>query len=253
MSTIKDNLPKAFKGLVVVWVIGLVIFELLTAWGISKWPLVGSLEARITADATIYLIWQAVAIYVLVGGTIVYAAVRFRVPESDTGIPAHQARTSRPFVVTWLVLAILINLINTIYPGMVGLVALWDNQIGAKNPLVVDVTAQQWKWTFSYPKQGVTDVSRLVVPVNRTVEFVLRTKDVMHDFWVPAWGTKKDVIPNEVRHLFVTPTVIGSTATNPMIRVQCTLICGNGHPLMRAPVSVLSAAGFKKWVASNSF
>ena len=254
MSTTKENLWKAFGGLVAVWIVALLIAGPLTGWALSHWPLLGSLQAHITADATTYLIWQAAALYVLVGGAIVYSAIRFRASSaSDTTIPSYQGRNWTPFVLSWLVLAIGINLANTIYPGMVGLEALWAQQLDAKNPLVVDVTAQQWKWTFSYPKQGVTDVSQLVVPEGRTVEFVLRTKDVMHDFWVPAWGVKKDVIPNEVRHLYVTPTVLGSTATNPMIRVQCSLICGNGHPLMRAPVQVVTGADFKKWVASNSF
>ncbi|MHB8252597.1 MAG: cytochrome c oxidase subunit II [Acidiferrobacter sp.] len=254
MSAKKDNLWKAFAGLVVVWIIGMPIGELLAGWGISHWPLLGSLQAHITADATTYLIWQAVAIYVLVGGAIVYSAVRFRASSADDDTaPVYQRRNWAPLAVLWLVLSIGVNLANTIYPGMVGLEGLWTLQMDAKNPLVVDVTAQQWKWTFSYPKQGVTDVSDLIVPVGRTVEFVLRTKDVMHDFWVPAWGVKKDVIPNEVRHLYVTPTVLGSTASNPMIRVQCALICGNGHSMMRAPVKVVTAADFKKWVASNSF
>ena len=254
MNAAKENLWKAFRGLVVVWIIGLAIGETLMAWGIGDWPILGSIQAHITADATTYLLWQAVAIYVLVGGAVVYSAFRFRASSmSDTAAPTYQKRTWAPFVVTWLVLAIGINLANTIYPGMVGLEQLWGIQLDTKNPLVIDVTAQQWKWTFSYPKQGVTDVSQLVVPEGRTIDFVLRTKDVMHDFWVPAWGEKKDVIPNEVRHLFITPTMLGTTATNPMLRVQCSLICGNGHPLMRAPVKVVTPADFKAWVANNSF
>ena len=253
MSAKTENLVKAFGGLVVVWIIGLVIAEGITAVALRHWPLIGSVQAQITADATTYLIWQAVAIYVLVGGTIVYSVIRFRARPGDMGPPAFQRRYWTPFVVFWLGMSIAINMANTIYPGMVGLEQLWGIQLQAKHPLVVDVTAQQWKWTFSYPKQGITDVSQLVVPRGETIDFVLRTKDVEHDFWVPAWGVKKDVIPNEVRHLYITPTVLGSTKTNPMIRVQCSLICGNGHPMMRAPVQVLTKAAFKTWVANNSF
>ncbi len=253
MSAKTENLVKAFGGLVVVWIIGLVIAEGITAVAINHWPLIGSVQAHITADATIYLIWQAVALYVLVGGTIVYSVFRFRARPGDMGPPAYQRRFWAPFVVFWLGTSIAINMANTIYPGMVGLEQLWGIQLNAKHPLVVDVTAQQWKWSFSYPKQGITDVSQLVVPKGETIDFVLRTKDVEHDFWVPAWGVKKDVIPNEVRHLYVTPTVLGSTKTNPMIRVQCSLICGNGHPMMRAPVQVLTKAAFKTWVSNNSF
>ena len=253
MSARTENLVKAFGGLVVAWIIGMAIAEGLAAYGIDHWPLLGSVQAHITADATTYLIWQAVAIYVLVGGAIVYCAIRFRARPGDSGPPAYQRRYFGPFVIFWLVTSIAINLANTIYPGMVGLEQLWGIQMQAKHPLVVDVTAQQWKWRFSYPKQGITDVSKLVVPVGRTIDFVLRTKDVMHDFWVPAWGVKKDVIPNEIRHLYVTPTVLGSTKTNPMIRVQCSLICGNGHSMMRAPVEVLTKAAFKTWVSNNSF
>ncbi len=253
MSAKTENLVKAFGGLVVVWIIGLVIAEGITAVALHHWPLIGSVQAQITADATTYLVWQAVALYVLVGGTIVYSVFRFRARPGDMGPPAYQRRYWTPFVMFWLGMSIIINMANTIYPGMVGLEQLWGIQLKAKHPLVVDVTAQQWKWTFSYPKQGITDVSHLVVPKGETIDFVLRTKDVEHDFWVPAWGVKKDVIPNEVRHLYITPTVLGSTKTNPMIRVQCSLICGNGHPMMRAPVQVMTKAAFKTWVANNSF
>ncbi len=252
----KENLWRAFGGLVVVWIVGLVIAEGLAAWMVASWPMLGSYEAHVTGDATTYLIWQTSAIFALVGGAIVYIALRFRAKSmDDTAAPYYQRRSWKPFAISWLVISIAINLANTIYPGMVGLEDLWGAQLQTehnKNALLVDVTAQQWKWSFSYPKLGISDVSRLVVPVNRPIEFVLRTKDVIHDFWVPAWGIKKDVIPNEVRHLFITPTVLGSTATNPMIRVQCTMICGNGHPMMRAPVKVITPAQFKQWASANS-
>ena len=94
MNAAKENLWKAFRGLVVVWIIGMAIGETLIAWGVDNWPILGSIQAHITADATTYLMWQAVAIYVLVGGTIVYSAVRFRASSmSDTAAPAYQKRT----------------------------------------------------------------------------------------------------------------------------------------------------------------
>lgn len=252
----KENLWRAFGGLVVVWIVGLVIAEGISAWLIGHWPLLGSEEAHVTGDAITYLIWQAMAIFALVAGAVIYSAIRFRARSpQDTAAPYYQRRSWKPFAITWLVLSVGINLANTIYPGMVGLEDLWAAQLQttqAKDPLLVDVTAQQWKWTFSYPKIGVSDVSQLVVPVDRPIEFVLRTKDVIHDFWVPAWGIKKDLIPNEVRHLYITPTVLGSTDTNPRIRVQCTMICGNGHSMMRAPVKVVTPAQFQQWVSANS-
>src|SRR3546814_1114825 len=66
----------------------------------------------------------------------------------------------------------------------------------------------------------------LVVPVDRPVRFALRSKDVIHSFWVPSWGLKRAVVPGQVQTLVVTPTRMVETVANSLARVQCSQICG---------------------------
>src|SRR3546814_21075518 len=88
----------------------------------------------------------------------------------------------------------------------------------------------------------------LVVPVDRPVRFALRSKDVIHSFWVPSWGLKRAVVPGPVQTLVVTPTRMVETVANSMARVQCSQICGAGHAEMHAAARVFSTSDFTAWV-----
>ena len=113
----------------------------------------------------------------------------------------------------------------------------------------VNVTAQQFAWRFDYPEQGVTS-TELHAPSGTQLELHLNALDVLHSFWVPEWGIKRDLVPgsdlpggddidNVVR---VTPDVEG------VYSVVCTELCGWGHSTMRAAAVVESQAEFDAWV-----
>ncbi len=68
----------------------------------------------------------------------------------------------------------------------------------AANPLVVNVTGQQWVWTFSYPGQGDIESDQLYLPLDRPVVFHVTSKDVIHSFWVVQMGIKVDANPGEI-------------------------------------------------------
>jgi cytochrome c oxidase subunit 2 len=117
----------------------------------------------------------------------------------------------------------------------------------------VDVTAQQFAWRFDYPEQGVTS-NELHVPSGTQLDLHLNALDVLHSFWVPEWGIKRDLVPgsdlpggddidNTVR---VTPDVEGTYS------VVCTELCGWGHATMRAAAVVESQAEFDAWIADQT-
>ena len=114
-----------------------------------------------------------------------------------------------------------------------------------KNALHVNVTAQQFTWTFTYtdgPAKGITSPD-LYMPIDRATELEITSVDVLHSFWVPQFGQKQDAVPGRINPLMITPTKIG---TYPVI---CTELCGLGHALMRRQAIVMSATDFaaKKW------
>jgi cytochrome c oxidase subunit 2 len=235
----------------ILWVVFAILAEAVTAYGINHYPTVASKQGIVTSEAIFFLLWVTVPILVLVALIVVYSAFRFRVSDDDGQASDKQYRSGRAFPWTWLAASIALNALFIVHPGLTGLSALWSMANAATNATEVDVTAKQWEWRFAYPKQNLEDEEALVVPVNVPIRFVLHSKDVIHSFWVPAWGIKKDVIPGVTRTLVVTPDKIGDTKIDPLMRVQCSQICGVGHAEMEANLRVVSQADFEKWAAAE--
>ena len=115
------------------------------------------------------------------------------------------------------------------------------------NTLVVNVTGQQFAWTFSVEENGTkVDAARLVLPVDRTVTFNVRSKDVLHDFWVPAFRLKVDAVPGITTHYSVTPNKLGR------FDVVCAELCGLGHAYMRQFVNVVKPERYQQWLTEAS-
>ena len=114
------------------------------------------------------------------------------------------------------------------------------------NPMRVNVTAQQFAWSFSYPGAKNLTTGTLRLPVNRSVLLTFTSKDVIHSFWVPEFGQKQDTVPGLHPTLHITPNRIG---TYPVI---CTELCGLGHAVMRTTAVVMPRAAFAKWLKSQT-
>ena len=179
----------------------------------------------------------AIAIFSLVAAVIIYSILKFRArPDDDSdGAPIH-GHTGLEIVWT-AVPAILVTAISV----MSGIV-LVQNDHAASNALNVNVTARQFFWTFTYPKQGNLTSAQLRLPVGRSVVLHLQALDVIHSFWVPEFGQKEDAVPGQNTSLVITPTKVG---TYPVI---CTELCGLGHALMRTSAIVMQPADFDAWV-----
>ena len=106
---------------------------------------------------------------------------------------------------------------------------------------MVNVTGQQFTWTFEYPGEKVKS-TELVLPKDRPVEFRIQTKDVIHSFWVPEFRLKSDAVPGLTTKIRLTPDRIGR------YQVVCAELCGIGHSAMRQNVRVVAAAAFQSWL-----
>src|SRR5579885_1947152 len=112
--------------------------------------------------------------------------------------------------------------------------------------LEVDVTAHQWWWEVAYPALGVHTANEIHLPVARPVRFVLRSADVIHSFWVPALGGKRDVVPGHPNVLTLVPDTPGTYLG------QCAEFCGLSHANMRLRVMVETPEGFAAWAAHQA-
>ena len=188
-----------------------------------------------------------ICIFALVAAVILYAVVKFRAaPDDDSDGPPIHGHTGLEIVWT-AVPAALVTAIS-----IVSAVVLAKNEnvphasaATPLKPLIVDVTAQQFFWSFKYPGFKDLTSSTLKLPINTPVRLRITSVDVTHSFWVPEFGQKLDAVPGSVNTLPVTPDRLG---TFPVI---CTELCGLGHALMRSQAEVMSSGKFLAWAKSG--
>lgn len=179
-------------------------------------------------------------IFSIVAAVSVYAVWKFRAkPDDDSDGPPIHGHTG--LEIAWT--AVPTVLVTAI--AIVSAIVLAKDDAEGANPLRVDVTAQQFFWSYSYPGYGNKQSSVLRLPVDRSVVLRMTAKDVIHSFWVPEFSQKQDVVPGIHPTLHITPDRVG---TYPVI---CTELCGLGHALMRSRVIVMQPAAFEKWASQK--
>lgn len=125
---------------------------------------------------------------------------------------------------------------------------IWSVQEVGKNPMKIEVVGQQWWWEFRYHDGGfstdptIITANQMVIPVDTDIELGIRSRDVIHSFWIPALNGKRDAVPGRTQPLIFHATKTGTFAG------QCTEFCGLSHGYMQMEVKVLSQADFAKWV-----
>jgi cytochrome c oxidase subunit 2 len=192
------------------------------------------------ADRIDFVFWFvsgiSIAIFALVASVILYAVVRFRArPDDDSdGAPIH-GHTG--LEIAWT--AVPAALVTAI--SVVSAVALAENDHLPKKHMRVNVTAQQFAWSFEYPAAKGLTTSQLRLPLGEAVELKMKSKDVIHSFWVPQFGQKQDVVPGITTRVVITPKRLG---TYPVV---CTELCGEGHALMRTEAVVMKPNAFAAW------
>jgi cytochrome c oxidase subunit II len=181
----------------------------------------------------------SVPVFVLVMTIAIYSVVRFRAKPGDMGDgPPIHGNTRLEII--WVTIPFIMVTALAIY----GWITLDDLEAKQKNEMVVNVTGQQFTWTFEYPSEKLNS-PELVLPVNRPIEFKIQTKDVIHSFWVPQFRLKSDAVPGLTTRIRLTPDKPGR------FEVVCAELCGIGHSTMRQFVRVLPASEFDSWVSKQ--
>jgi cytochrome c oxidase subunit 2 len=187
---------------------------------------------------TVYdvLLICSVPVFVLVMTIAIYSVIRFRAKPGDMGDgpPIHG---NTRLEVIWVTIPFLMVTALAAY----GWIVLDDIEAKKQNEMVVRVTGQQFTWTFAYPAEKVTS-TELVLPEGRPVDFRIRTRDVIHSFWVPQFRLKSDAVPGLTTKIRLTPNRVGR------YEVVCAELCGLGHSTMRQLVRVVPRGEFSSWI-----
>lgn len=112
--------------------------------------------------------------------------------------------------------------------------------------LLVKVVAHQWWWEFQYPALGITTANELHLPLGKPVRLELESADVIHSFWVPKLGGKRDVVPGHTNELTLTPNTAG------YYYGECAEFCGLSHANMRFRVIVEPPERFSDWTVHEA-
>lgn len=188
----------------------------------------------------------ALLVGVLVWGLIIWCIVAYRRRRDETGYPA-QVRYNIPIEILYTILPLMMVGVLFYYTAR-DQAAIADTS--AKPDVTIGVVGKQWSWDFNYLDSGVYDsgvqvqldgtsgvedeVPTLWLPVNKRVEFVITSRDVVHSFWVPAFLYKLDAIPGIENTFQVVPTRTGTFAG------KCSELCGEYHSEMLFNVKVVS-------------
>jgi cytochrome c oxidase subunit 2 len=186
------------------------------------------------------------AVGIIAWGLMFWAIIVYRRKKNDTEIPV-QFRYNMPIETLFTVIPFILVL---------GFFALTARDIDAiEKPVAsdyrIEVVGKQWSWDFNYTNDNVFDsgiqlqsdgteaeLPTLYLPVNKSVEFDLISRDVIHSFWVIDFLYKKDVFPGRVNKMYLTPQVIGD------YKGKCAELCGEFHSMMLFNVKVVSQADY---------
>jgi len=184
------------------------------------------------------LLYLGLLVFVLVEALLLFILVKFR--DKDGNREAKQIHGNTTLEIGWtLVPAVILAFI-----AVPTIKTIFETQARAvPNALQVEVIGHQWWWEFRYPQYGVVTANELYLPVGRTANFALTTKDVIHSFWVPQLNGKRDLISNHTNYIWFTPD--SAFAWNGF----CAEYCGTSHANMRFKVFTVAPAEFEAWAA----
>ncbi len=243
----------------------------------SGWHLLNMTQGVTDISRKIYslhmfIFWVCVVIGIVVFGVMIWSLVKFRKSRgaiADTTM-VHNTKVE----IVWTVIPVIILIIAAV-PAASTLIELEDTR---NTELTIKVTGYQWGWQYDYLENGVVFFSRLsrdadaarrlasgadvnaiphyllnvdnpmIVPSGTKIRLLVTATDVIHAWWVPAFGMKKDAIPGYVNEMWfkVDPDKTG------LYRGQCTELCGRDHAFMPIVVDVRPKADFDQWLKTTA-
>lgn len=181
------------------------------------------------------ILWICAIMLALVTVLVVTFAIRYRARRGHR--PARLPSHSTALELTWTVIPTIVVL-AIFYFGFRGFM----NMVTVPpNAYDIQVTAYKWGWSFAYPN-GHTD-NTLHVPLGQPIRLTLRSEDVIHSLYVPAFRIKKDLVPGRYNTTWFQPEMLGE------FRLYCAEYCGTKHSAMATTVRVLEPGAFRRWLA----
>ncbi|MEI7431303.1 MAG: cytochrome c oxidase subunit II [Betaproteobacteria bacterium] len=216
-------------------------------------------QAQDIFDLHTTILWICVAIFIVVFVPMFISLIRHR---KSSGHQAAKFHDNLVVEIVWTIIPVLI-LLAMAWPATRLVVSMKDT---SKEDLTIKVTGHQWKWEYEYlgddirfisssstPREQIDgaqpkgdnyllEVDRpMVVPAGKKVRLVMTSSDVIHAWWIPAFGVKQDAVPGFIRDTWFKADTPGT------YRGQCAELCGVGHGFMPVVVEVVTPEAFATW------
>lgn len=215
--------------------------------------------AQIQYDLFMLTVWVTGGIFIVVGGALLWAVVRYRERPSDRDQPPPAQSHGDPLIEVGLILAAVVLLVIIAIPTVRD---IWhthptpdepESYLGSwfqgeaaagteEEPLIIYAYGWQWWFSFEYPQLGITTGNEFAMPEGKVVHFELRARDVIHSFWLPKLAGKVDMIPGRANHMWMRASEPGHYYG------QCAEYCGEAHAYMQFRADVLTVDDFHEWV-----
>jgi cytochrome c oxidase subunit 2 len=223
----------------IVWIV-LSVLGIVLVGQLQILPVIASREAAIENSAFVLLTASSVPVLLFVVIGLVYSALRFRASKTADGMadgPAIHGHLGTQLA--WVSVS-LVLVIGLFAYGALGLVEIRGAQTA---DFEVQVEAEQWAWHYGYAN-GVRS-TELHIPIDRRVHLIVKSDDVIHSFWVPAFGVKQDAVPGHPTQIYMTATHAGTFPG------MCAELCGLGHTGMTTTVVVSDQAALDAWLSNQ--
>ncbi len=181
------------------------------------------------------ILWISIIFFVPIVVAMIYFMVKYRERPGYRG--STEALHNTTLEITW-----------SVVPTFIVVWIFWEGTVGylnmqrlPKDTVDIKVTAKKWAWSFKYPNGAESD--KLHVVLGRDFKMIMRSEDVLHSFFIPAFRVKRDVVPGRYNYLWFQPTVAGT------FDLFCTEYCGDNHSTMITKVIVESQDSYDKFIA----
>jgi cytochrome c oxidase subunit 2 len=187
-----------------------------------------------------YILGVTVFFTVLIAFLVIYFAVKYRrrSPDECPGATVGSLKLE----VAWIVVPFLLTMVMFVW----GSSTYFRMATPPDDALEIYVVGRQWMWKVQHPG-GQSEVNELHVPLGQPVKLIMTSEDVIHDFYVPAFRTKQDVVPGRYTHTWFEATKAGDD------HLFCAEYCGTEHSRMGGWVHVMEPAEYQKWLAERPF
>ena len=187
----------------------------------------------------IFVLLTCLFFAVLVTLLIIFAAFKYK--RTSPGEVGSTVEGNLLLEVGWTVIPLVIAM------GMFawGAVVYVNFRTAPEDTLNIYVVGKQWMWKLEQPN-GKREINELHVPLNRNIKLILGSEDVIHNFYVPAFRVKMDVVPGRYNTMWFRPKKIGK------YRFYCSQYCGTNHAVMTGWVTVMDPAEYAAWLSNES-